>query len=231
VRRSRSRRSPQPADDALGRRHVAITPSARSTDRPQFSVSTSPGRYDLFASVGPMQDEVLEADHGWPRLCRCAGGQPVTAGRIWVLAGLLSTQPVSAGPGSPCFEGYWQGLPPVANPDLTSTSWTTGTRYASSSPRSGRGSPRSRQARRPSGACPGSPVYAGRRSPTGGVSVEYYTRLERGNLAGASEGVLQALATTPSSAISTSRLRPWICPPSPAHRLQRRTRIGRPRTD
>jgi transcriptional regulator with XRE-family HTH domain len=28
-----------------------------------------------------------------------------------------------------------------------------------------------------------------------GVSVEYYTRLERGNLAGASEGVLQALAT------------------------------------
>ena len=63
----------------------------------------------------------------------------------------------------------------------------------------------------------GLPVYGGNRRVPGlrrgevamlaGVSVEYYTRLERGNLSGVSEGVLEALAralqvagpTTPSA--------------------------------
>jgi transcriptional regulator with XRE-family HTH domain len=50
----------------------------------------------------------------------------------------------------------------------------------------------------------GLPAYGGNRRVTGlrregvallaGVSVDYYTRLERGNLSGASEGVLDALA-------------------------------------
>ncbi|WP_353808353.1 helix-turn-helix transcriptional regulator [Agromyces sp. SYSU T00194] len=52
----------------------------------------------------------------------------------------------------------------------------------------------------------GLPAYGGNRRVTGlrreevamlaGVSVDYYVRLERGNLAGASDGVLDALATT-----------------------------------
>ncbi|HBR87741.1 MAG TPA: transcriptional regulator, partial [Microbacterium sp.] len=51
----------------------------------------------------------------------------------------------------------------------------------------------------------GLPVYGGNRRVTGlrreevamlaGVSVDYYVRLERGNLAGASESVLDSLAT------------------------------------
>src|SRR5687768_12779027 len=52
----------------------------------------------------------------------------------------------------------------------------------------------------------GLPAYGGNRRVAGlrreevamlsGVSVDYYVRLERGNLAGASDGVLDALATT-----------------------------------
>ena len=57
----------------------------------------------------------------------------------------------------------------------------------------------------------GLPVYGGNRRVTGlrreevamlaGVSVDYYVRLERGNLAGASESVLDSLATAPNHTV------------------------------
>jgi transcriptional regulator with XRE-family HTH domain len=80
-------------------------------------------------------------------------------------------------------------------PDLPSLSWTPGTRSASSLT--------SRRARiTPLQA--GLPVFGGTRRVPGlrreeaamlaGVSVDYYTKMERGNLRGVSEGVLEALA-------------------------------------
>ena len=65
----------------------------------------------------------------------------------------------------------------------------------SSSPPAGPRSPRSRPACPRTAATAACPGCAARRSPLlAGVSVDYYTRLERGNLAGVSDSVLEALA-------------------------------------
>ena len=84
----------------------------------------------------------------------------------------------------------------MSGAELLSTSWTRGARSRSSSPRGGRGSRRSRRACRTFGSARGaSRACAAKRSRSlAGVSVDYYTRLERGNASGVSETVLEALA-------------------------------------
>ena len=101
------------------------------------------------------------------------------------------------GPGSPGRSGYWQGLPPAARAAYRGVVSRTGlnaeirdflsTRRARITP-----------------AQAGLPAYGGNRRVKGlrreevamlaGVSVDYYVRMERGGLAGASESVLDALA-------------------------------------
>src|SRR5205814_3002980 len=93
------------------------------------------------------------------------------------------------------------GLPGSARPPpcrpggvVRSTTWTSGTRFATSSPPAANGSPRAGR-----GA-----VRRGKRRVKGlrreevamlaGMSTDYYTRLERGNLTGVSDAVLDALA-------------------------------------
>ena len=83
--------------------------------------------------------------------------------------------------------------PPTSRALLVpSRAWTTATRSASSCPRVARRSPRRL------------PAHGGQRRVAGlrreevallaGVSVDYYVRLERGNLGGVSESVLDAIA-------------------------------------
>ena len=77
---------------------------------------------------------------------------------------------------------------------LVSKPWTTVRRCASSSPLAAPASPRTRSACRPP-AADASPDCGAARSRASPVSsVEYYARLERGQIAGASSGVLDALA-------------------------------------
>ncbi len=64
----------------------------------------------------------------------------------------------------------------------------------SSSPLAALGSARTRSACRPPGAVGCPDCGAARSPPLAGLSVEYYARLERGQIAGASAGVLDALA-------------------------------------
>ena len=77
---------------------------------------------------------------------------------------------------------------------IPSTTWTTEQRCASSSPLAAPASPPNRPACRRSapGACPG--LRRSEVAAVAGLSVEYYARLERGQIAGASAGVLDALA-------------------------------------
>ena len=109
------------------------------------------------------------------------------------LAGTQGTR-VGGGVAEPGDRGYRQGPPQRPDDDLAWFSWTTGRTCASSWPPGG---PRSR----PQQA--GLPTYGGHRRVPGlrreevallaGVSVEYYTRLERGNAQGVSDSVLEAL--------------------------------------
>src|SRR3954447_20541484 len=119
-----------------------------------------------------------------------------------IAAGLLfrGTHPVDCPPallGSDGRSGYWQGLPParaaayrgvVSTPDLSAEIRDfLSTRRARITPEQA-----------------GLPAYGGNRRVKGlrreevamlaGVSVDYYVRMERGGLAGASESVLNALA-------------------------------------
>lgn len=111
-----------------------------------------------------------------------------------VIGGTIHQTPLSRRGGRPCCKGYWQGLPYGTAPSTvigmdnqSETRDFLATRRAKITPEQA-----------------GLPVYAGNRRVPGlrrgevamlaGVSVEYYTRLERGNLSGVSEGVLEALA-------------------------------------
>ena len=89
---------------------------------------------------------------------------------------------------------YWQGTPVTSAAGLVSKPWTRRPRYGTSSRRGGRRSLPSEV---------GLTTYGARQVPglrreevatLAGVSVDYYNRMERGNLAGVSEGVLEAVA-------------------------------------
>ena len=86
------------------------------------------------------------------------------------------------------------GSPNRGEPRLRWVAWRRDRRSASSSPRAERGS------RPPTSGCPTTAAAAcrgcaARRSPSWPASASpYYTRLERGDMSGASEGVLEALA-------------------------------------
>ncbi len=77
---------------------------------------------------------------------------------------------------------------------IPSTTWTTEQRCASSSLLAAPASPPNRPGCRRSapGACPG--LRRSEVAAVAGLSVEYYARLERGQIGGASAGVLDALA-------------------------------------
>ena len=102
--------------------------------------------------------------------------------------------------GRTCCEVYCQFLLGPDRVVVALRPWTTARTSASSSRAGGHGSHRPR---------PECPAYGGARRVPGlkreevamlaGVSTEYYARLERGNLRGVSESVLESLAARPSS--------------------------------
>src|SRR5829696_6837141 len=120
-----------------------------------------------------------------------------------IAAGLLvrGTRPVDGGSfprGSPGRSGYWQCLPRVARAAYRGAVSRTDVNAEI------RDFLSTRRARITPGQA-GLPAYGGNRRVKGlrreevamlaGVSVDYYVRMERGNLAGASESVLDALAS------------------------------------
>src|SRR6266540_337500 len=113
--------------------------------------------------------------------------------RVLRVRGWLSANRGSREGGSPCQERYWQGLPGEQSPIYA---WGVETKQEI------RDFLTSRRARiTPEQA--GLATYGSRRVPglrreevavLAGVSVPYYTRLERGDISGVSDSVLQALA-------------------------------------